>query len=149
MILELQTKRFSNSDLLLPSLYKQIFVSIETKKDYERKRDPYSNIQCNKTFGAIRFKTQINHFLSLGLRLLHDHVLEMTKELCYIQTKHYINTNVFAASPSKKNIFTVLAKENIDFNAFSSAVIQQFRGTSMTTMQFVPEENLGEEKLIL
>ena len=102
-----------------------------------------------KRYGAIRFKTQINHFLSLGLRLLHDRVLEMTKELCYIQTKHYINTNVFAASPSKKNLFTVLAKDNINFNATSSTVVQHFHGTSMTTMQFVSEENLGEEKLIL
>lgn len=100
-----------------------------------------------KRYRAIRSKTQINHFLSLGLRLSYDRVLEMTKELCYIQTKHHINTNVFTPSPSKKSLFTVLAKDNLDFNDTSSTTVQHFHGTSMTTMQFISEENLGDEKL--
>ena len=46
-----------------------------------------------------------------------------------------------------KNLFIVLAKDNIDFNATSSAAAQHFHGTSMTAIQFISEENLGNEIL--
>ena len=100
-----------------------------------------------KLYGTIRSKTLINHFFSLGLCLSYDRVLEITEELSDIQIKHYMNTNVFAPSPLKKNLFTVLAKDNIDFNATYSTAVQHFHGTSMTAMQFFSEENLGDEIL--
>ena len=58
-----------------------------------------------------------------------------------------MNTNVFAPSPLKKNLFAVSAKDNIDFNATSSTAVQHFYGTSMTVMQFFSKENLGDEIL--
>lgn len=56
------------------------------------------------------------------------------------QVKHYKNTKSF-----KIYIFTVLAKDNIDFNASSSTAVQHLHMTSMTAIQFVSEENLGDE----
>ena len=58
-----------------------------------------------------------------------------------------MNTNVFAPNPFKKNIFTLLAKDNIDFNATSPTAVQHFHETSMTAMQFFSEKNLGDEIL--
>ena len=40
-------------------------------------------------------------------------------------------------------IFTVVAKDNIDFNATSSTAATHFHGTSMTVMQFPVSDNLG------
>ena len=97
MVLELQTKRFHNPYyLLLRSLYKQIYVKIKTII--------YSTL---KLYGTIRSTTLIDHFFSLGLCLSYDRVLEITKELSDTQIKHYMNTNVFAPGPLKKNLFTV------------------------------------------
>ena len=56
-------------------------------------------------------------------------MLEIRKELSDTQIKHYMNTKVLAPSPLKKNLFTVLAKDNIDFNATSSTAVQHFHGT--------------------
>ena len=46
-------------------------------------------------------------------------------------------------NPLRKSIFTVVAKDNIDFNATSSTAVKYFYGTSMTVMQFPSAENLG------
>ena len=51
-----------------------------------------------KLYETIRSKTLINHFFCLGLYLLYDHVLEITKELSDTEIKHYMNTNVIAPS---------------------------------------------------
>ena len=52
-----------------------------------------------------------------------------------------MDTNVFAPS----RLITVLAKDDIDFNAMCSTGFQHFHGTSMTARQFESERNLDGE----
>ena len=57
-----------------------------------------------------------------------------------------MNTNIFG--PNRlNNFFTVLTKDNIDFNASSSTYFQHFNGTSMTARQFESGRNLDAEIL--
>lgn len=57
-----------------------------------------------------------------------------------------MKANVFAPSRLNK-FFSVLAKDNIDFNPKSSTVFQHFHGASMTARQFESEKNLDSEIL--
>ena len=57
------------------------------------------------------------------------------KKLSDAQIESYELTGVFWPNPLRKLIFTVVAKDNIDFNATSTAV-KHFQSTSMTVMQF-------------
>ena len=50
-------------------------------------------------------------------------IVEITKELSYNQIYLYITNNVFAPNPLRKSEFTVIAKDNIDFNATSSIAV--------------------------
>ena len=43
----------------------------------------------------------------------------------------------------KKEIYTVIAKDNIDVNAKSTIIKQHYHGISMTTMQFPSDVNPG------
>ena len=46
------------------------------------------------------------------------------------------NSPGFFSNPLRKSIFTVVAKDKIDFSATSSTAVKHFHGTSMTVMQF-------------
>ena len=55
------------------------------------------------------------------------------------------SSGFFSPNPLRKSIFTVVAKDNIDFNTTSSTAAKHFHGTSMTVMQFSSAENIGND----
>ena len=55
---------------------------------------------------------------------------------------------MFTLSPLRKDIFTIVAKDNINFNATSSTATKDFHRTSMTVMQFPSHDNVGNENII-
>ena len=65
------------------------------------------------------------------------------KKLSNAQIESYELTGVFSPNPLRKSIFTVVAKDNIDFNTTSSTAVKHFHGTSMTVMEFPVSDNLG------
>ena len=44
----------------------------------------------------------------------------------------------------RRNVFTIIAKDNIDLNARSTKVKDHFHGISMTQMQFLSKDVLGD-----
>ena len=48
----------------------------------------------------------------------------------------------------KTGVFTIIAKDNIDHSARSTAATKHYHGTSMTAMQFIAEGNRGEDQII-
>ena len=90
-----------------------------------------------------RSKAVIDYFFNLGLCLSFDRILEFTKKLSDAQIENYELTGVFSTNPLRKSIFTVVVKDNIDFNVISSTAVKHFHGTSMTIMQFSLAENSG------
>ena len=78
----------------------------------------------------------------------YDQILEFTKNLSDVQIKNYELTGVFTPSPLRKDIFTVVAKDNIDFNPTLSTAAKHFHGTSMTVMQLPSIDNVGNESIM-
>ena len=85
-----------------------------------------------KLYGAIRSKTLSYHFFSFGLCLSYNGGYKISKNCQTHKIKNCKNANVFAPSPLTRNLFTVLAKDNIDFHATSFTSGQYLHGTSMT-----------------
>ena len=54
--------------------------------------------------------------------------------------KKFDNDGVFTGN-SRKNLFTIIAKDNIDVNSKSTKVGQHYHLISMTIMQFLSNEN--------
>ena len=71
--------------------------------------------------------------------------LNLQKKFSDAQIENYELTGVFSPNPLRKSIFTVVAKDNIDFNATSSTAVKHFHRTSMTVMQFPLAEDLGND----
>ena len=98
-----------------------------------------------KIYETFRSETVINNFSNLGIHLSYDQVLEFTKNYLMHRLKITKLTGVFSPNPLKKSIFEVFAKDNIAFNANTSAAVKHFQGTSMTVMKFPSAENVGND----
>ena len=53
---------------------------------------------------------------------------------------NYESNGVFISSSLDSDVFTIIAKDNIDLNARSTKIKQHFHGISMTVMQFPQTE---------
>ena len=115
----------------------------QSRKILKKKETPVALYSTLKIYGTFRSKTVIDHFFNTGLCLSYDCILDYTKKLSDAQTESYELTGIFSPNPLRKSIFTVVAKDNIDFNATSSTAVKHFHGTSMTVMQFPVLDNLG------
>ena len=60
--------------------------------------------------------------------------------------KKYERDGVFVASSFDFNVFTIIAKDNIDLNTRSTKVKHQIHGFTMTAMQFPDDEYDGIEQ---
>ena len=74
------------------------------------------------------YRTIVDHSSNWVYIYHYDCVLALRHTI-----KHYNKNNGFVPSSLKKNVFTVLAKDKIDFNATPSTATQYFHGHSMTT----------------
>ena len=117
----------------------------QSRKILKKKETPVALYSTLNIYGTFRSKTVIDNFFNLGLRLSYDRILEFTKKLSDVQIENYELTGVFSPNPLRKSIFTVVAKDDIDFNATSSTPVKHFHGTSMTVMQFPSAQNFGND----
>ena len=72
--------------------------------------------------------------------------MEITKGLSDSLIDGFAKTNVFAPRNLKSNLFTLIAKDNVDKNASSNTAVQHYHGISMTVMQFPSENSVGESR---
>ena len=94
-----------------------------------------------KLYTITRSKTLIQCFHSLGICISYDRLLDITKDLSERLLYQYARDGVFLPSVLKQDIFTIIAKDNIDINAKSSTASKHFHGTSMSILQFPLTEN--------
>ena len=97
-----------------------------------------------KLYGTVRSKSLIDNLFHLGLCISYDRVLKIPKEYTDNLVKGYNVNQVFCPLTLKRNVFTIIAKDNIDHNARSTTATKHYHGTSMTAMQFLSNENRGE-----
>ena len=74
---------------------------------------------CNslKIYATVRSENLINKLYSLGLCIPYKRVLEITKNMAEYNLKQFDIDKIFIPKHAYKNVFTVLAKDNIDLNA--------------------------------
>ena len=90
-------------------------------------------------------KTLINwpHFCA-GILISYNRLLGITQDLTNRILHQYKRDRLFIPCNLKKNIFTIIAKDNIDHNARSTTATKQYHGTSFSVFQFPSVAFLGD-----
>ena len=70
------------------------------------------------------------------------------KDLSKLSIYHYHINGVFTPRSLKKNVFTVIAKDNIDKNARSNTASSHYQGISRTVMQ-LPKVDISGDNLAI
>ena len=97
-----------------------------------------------KIYATVRSENFISKLFSLGLCIPYKRVLEITKNMAEYNLKQFDIDKVFIPKHAYKNVFTVLAKDNIDLNASSITATNHCHGTSMTMLHFPTINAPGE-----
>ena len=111
------------------------------RRHLKHKETPISIYITLKLYVLVRSKTLIERLHSLGICISYDRLLDITKDISETMLSQYERDGVFLPSVLKKDIFTMIAKDNVDFNAKSSTASKHFHGTSMSVLQFPSFEN--------
>ena len=98
---------------------------------------------------TMRAKTTIQKLFLLGISISYERCLDICDGIALSLLKKYENDKVFVSNSMRKELFTIVAKDNIDVNAKSTKVSSHYHGISFTIMQFLTKENCGvlQEKL--
>ena len=148
--LNIDNTQFSQASLTISQLILANFKqsSRSSKAQYSR------NIRCRETpvqiytslklYSSIRSRNLIDHLFKLGICSSYDRILEITKSLSDNMTSQYVRDGAFCPSNLKKNVFTMMAKDNCDLNAASSTATMHYHGTSITVMQCPNESDTSE-----
>ena len=96
-----------------------------------------------KLYSETRSKTAIDELHNLGLGISYLRTLDITKNLYDSQRSQYERDGVLVPCVMRKNLFTILAKDNIDLNARSTNAKSHYHGTSLSGLQYPTAENSG------
>ena len=77
-----------------------------------------------KLYASARARTLIKQLYFLGICISYDRCLDICNDVASSLLKKYEPDGVFVASSLKLNVFTIIAKDNIDLNAKSTKVKQ-------------------------
>ena len=83
----------------------------------------------------------IDHFLSIGISVSYDKILELTQNIYEHLRESYYNHNCFFPKVPKQSIFTIMMKDNIGMNARSTFVKSHYHTTSLWIVQFPTNKN--------
>ena len=93
------------------------------------------------------YGTMMDHFFKLGLHLSLWSCTRNYERALRHTIKYYIKNNGFVPSPLKWNVFTVVAKDKIDFNATPSKAVQHFHRNSIIATECISSKNVDNELL--
>ena len=93
-----------------------------------------------KLYASLRAKTIIQKLFFLGICISYDRCVDICNTIAVSLLEKYDRDRVFIGN-TRLDLFTIVAKDNIDVNARSTKVASHFHGISMTIMQFPSENN--------
>ena len=102
-----------------------------------------------KLHATVKSKTLIDTLFHLQISITHKRVIEISNIIAVLLLKKYEEEKVFFPSTMKKELFTIIAKDNVDTNALSTLIKQHYHGISMTIMQFPSDTNTGVTQRLL
>ena len=131
----------SVSQLIMFSYKKQskIVQTIQTSLAnlrHLKKRETPLPLYVGLKLMTMRAKTIIQKLFLLGICISYDRCLDICNNIAVSMLKKFDNDRVFTRN-SRKNLFTIIAKDNTDVNSKSTKVGQDNHGISMTIMQFL------------
>ena len=139
-VIDLSEKGFSKEPLALAqTMFKFCFNrdgkrrSLKKNRHDQSKETPFPLCVAIKICSHSRSKTMINWFyFKAGILISYDWLLNITRDLSNQILNQYERDGVFIPCNLKKNIFTIIAKDNIDHNARSTTATN----TSFSVFQF-------------
>ena len=75
-------------------------------------------------------------YLCAGISISYHRLLDITRDLANRILHQYERDGVFIPRNLKKNIFIIIAKDNIDLNTRSTTATKHCHGTSFSVFQF-------------
>ena len=106
------------------------------RKDNLEHETPLKLCNSLKMVSDARSKKLVENSHSLGLGASYSQARNIIKDLSKLSIYQYYINGVFTARSLKKNVFTIIAKDNIDKKARSTTVSSHYHGISKTIMQF-------------
>ena len=107
------------------------------KRHDQSKETPFPLYVAIKIYSHNRSKTMINwlHFCA-SISISYNRLLNITQDLANRILHQNKRDGVFIPCNLKKNIFTIIAKDNIDYNARSTTATKHYHGTFFSIFQF-------------
>ena len=130
--------------LTRPTENDEVKPNSETIYHSKMRETPVVIYNSLKIYATVRSEKLINKLYNLRLCIPYKRVLEITKNMAEYNLKQFDIDKVFIPKHAYKNVFTVLAKDNIDLNASSTTATNHYHGTSMTMLHFPTINAPGE-----
>ena len=141
--IDLSTKGFSKESLFISQAMMFNFKSnrnkeapVVDKRHHISRETPFPLYSAIKIYSMSRSKTIINWLFSCGLCINYKRLLSITTGLANNMIQQYKLEGAFIPSNLRKNVFTIIAKDNIDHNARSTTATKHYHGTSFSVLQF-------------
>ena len=109
--------------------------SLKKKRHDQSKETPFSLYVAIHNCDHSRSKTTINwlHFCA-GISISYNRLLDIIQDLANRILHQYERDRAFIPCNLKKNIFTIIVKDNIDHNARSATATKHYHGTSFSVI---------------
>ena len=104
-------------------------------RGHHKKRETPLPFYVGLKLMTMRAKTIIQKLFFLGICISYDTCLDICNNIAVSMVEKFNNDGIFTGN-SMKNLFTIIARDNIDVNSKSTKVGQHYRGISMTIVQF-------------
>ena len=120
----------------------QLIMYAFANRRHLKKRETPVPVYVGLKLRTLRAKTLIQKLFFLGISISYDRCLDICSTIAVSLLEKYDRAGVFVGN-SRLNLFTIVAKDNIDVNAKSTKIALHFHGISMTIMQFSSDNNCG------
>ena len=110
--------------------------SLKKKRLDQSKETPSLLCLAIKIYSHSCSKTMINWLHFCAASISYNSLLDVTRDLANWILHQYKHEGVFISCNLKKNIFTIIAEDNIDHNARLTTATKLYHGTSFSIFQF-------------
>ena len=151
--IDLSEKGFSKESLRLAQAMMFNFhfnrdgkIKLLNKKRHDQSKEiPFAIYVAIKIYHHSCSKTMINWlYFCAGISISYNRLLDITRDLANQILHQYERGGGFIPCNMKKNIFTIIAKDNIDQDARSTPATKHYHGTSFCIFQFPSVASPGD-----
>ena len=102
----------------------------------KHRETPVAIYTSMKIFASVSWRTLIDNLFNLGICVPYSRILVITNEIGGQLLQQYEKDHIFLPKLLRKELFTVITKDNIELNAPSTTAEQHYHGTCISVLQF-------------